>query len=52
MKPNEPIYRLKRRDRRVFRTGGLSEADIAAITAAVPPEEAKAFDHELESKGA
>lgn len=40
-------HRLKRRDRQVFRAGDLSEADIAAIAAAEPPEEAATFDNEI-----
>lgn len=40
--------RLKRRDRLVFRTGDLSEADIAAIRRAAAPVEAAAFDDEAE----
>lgn len=40
--------RLKRRDRLVFRTGDLSEADIAAIRVAAAPVEAAAFDDEVE----
>lgn len=42
----EEYHRLKRRDREVFRVGELSDTDIAAITAAEPPEEAKEFDRE------
>jgi prevent-host-death family protein len=40
--------RLKRRDRRVMRVEDFTEADIAALEASRPPEEAKAFDHEFE----
>lgn len=43
-------HRLKRRDRQVFRTGELSDADIEAIAAAEPPDEATAFDHELDDE--
>lgn len=39
--------RLKRRDRLVVRAGDLSEADIAAIRAATPPDEAAAFNDEI-----
>lgn len=43
----EEYRRLKRRDRLVFRTGELSDADIAAIRAAAPAPEAAAFDDEV-----
>ncbi|MEM8986687.1 MAG: type II toxin-antitoxin system Phd/YefM family antitoxin [Pseudomonadota bacterium] len=42
----EEYHRLKRRDRQVFRTGELSDADLAAIAAAEPPAEAAAHDDE------
>ena len=48
----QEYHRLKRRDRHVFRTGELSEADIAAIATAEAPPEAADFDHELQSKKA
>ena len=44
----EEYHRLKRRDREVFRTGELSDRDIAAIAAAEPPTEAAAHDDEVE----
>lgn len=47
----EEYRRLKRRDRQVFRTGELSDADIAAIAGVSAPAEAAAFDHELEGDG-
>jgi prevent-host-death family protein len=40
--------RLKRRDRRVLAVEDFSDADVAALEASRPPEDAKAFDHELE----
>jgi PHD/YefM family antitoxin component YafN of YafNO toxin-antitoxin module len=43
-------HRLKRRDRLVFRTGELSDADIAAIAAAEAPTEAADFNRELKGK--
>ena len=48
----EEYHRLKRRDRQVFRTGELSEADISAIIAAEAPAEAADFDHEVRGKKA
>ncbi|MBL6617216.1 MAG: type II toxin-antitoxin system Phd/YefM family antitoxin [Reyranella sp.] len=42
--------RLKRRDRLVFRTGELSDEDMAAIAAARAPAEAAAFDDELKGR--
>lgn len=44
----QEYHRLKRRDRQVFRTGELSESDIAAIAAAEAPIEAADFDDEVE----
>ena len=38
--------RLKRRERRVMGLDDFTDADIAAIEASEPPEEAAAFDHE------
>jgi PHD/YefM family antitoxin component YafN of YafNO toxin-antitoxin module len=38
--------RLKRRDREVLGLDDFTEADIAALEASRPPDEAKAFDHE------
>lgn len=43
----EEYARLKRRDRRVFATGDLSEAQIAAIAAAAVPAEYAYLDAEL-----
>lgn len=43
-------HRLKKRDRETLRVQELSEADIAALKAAVPPAEAKHFDDEVEKK--
>lgn len=43
-------HRLKKRDREALRVQDLSEADIAAIKAAVPPAEAARFDDEVEKK--
>lgn len=40
--------RLKRRDREVLQLGELSREDLEAIVSAEWPEEAKAFDHELD----
>jgi len=48
----QEYHRLKRRDRLVFRTGDLSDADIAAIAAAEAPAEAAAFDDEVEGEKA
>lgn len=42
--------RLKRRDRQVFRTGELSDADIQAIASAKAPAEASEFDDEYEGQ--
>jgi prevent-host-death family protein len=44
----EEYRRLKRRDREVLGIDDFSDADIAALEASRPPEEAKAFNHELE----
>lgn len=44
----EEYRRLKRRDREVLLVEELSDQDIRALVDAVPPEEAKQFDHELE----
>ncbi len=41
-------HRLKKRDREALRVEELSDADIVAIKAAVPPPEAAQFDHEAE----
>lgn len=41
--------RLKKRDREALRVEELSEAEIAAIKAEVPPAEAADFDHEVET---
>jgi prevent-host-death family protein len=43
----EEYARLKRRDRRVVRTGDLSEEDIALIAKAEVPAEHTHFDEEL-----
>ena len=43
----EEYARLKRRDRRVVRTGDLSERDIAAIAKAEVPAEYAHLDEEL-----
>jgi prevent-host-death family protein len=43
----EEYQRLKRRDREVLGLDDFTEADIAALEAAVPPVEAAAFDHEM-----
>jgi prevent-host-death family protein len=48
----QEYHRLKRRDRQVFRTGELSDADLAAIAAAEPPAEAAVFDDEVDGDGA
>jgi prevent-host-death family protein len=40
--------RLKRRDREALRIEDFSDAENAALEASRPPEEAKAFDDELE----
>lgn len=48
----QEYHRLKRRDRLVFRTGELSDADVAAIAAAEAPAEAAAFDLEIDGKKA
>jgi prevent-host-death family protein len=40
--------RLKRRDREVLGLEDFTDEDIAAIEASRPPDEAKAFDHELD----
>jgi hypothetical protein len=45
----EEYWRLKRRDRRVMSLDDFTDEDIAAIEAAEPPEEAKQFDHEIDS---
>lgn len=44
----EEYLRLKRRDREVLSLEDFTAADLAALEAARPPEEAKAFDHELD----
>jgi prevent-host-death family protein len=44
----EEYRRLKRRDREVLGIQDFADADIAALEASRPPEEAKAFDHEFE----
>lgn len=44
----EEYRRLKRRDREVLGVQDFTDADIAALEASRPPEEAKAFDHEFE----
>jgi prevent-host-death family protein len=43
----EEYLRLKRRDRQVLGLGDFTDADIAALEAARPPEDAKAFDSEI-----
>jgi hypothetical protein len=43
----EENYRLKRRDRRVVRTGDLSEEDIALIAKAEVPAEYAHLDEEF-----
>jgi prevent-host-death family protein len=48
----QEYHRLKRCDRLVFRTGELSESDIAAITAAEAPIEAVDFDDEVDGNKA
>ncbi len=49
---SQEYYRLKRRDRLVFRVGELSDEDIAAIASARTPAEAVSFDDELEGETA
>jgi prevent-host-death family protein len=44
----EEYRRLKRRDRRVFRTEDAPDEIVAAILAAGPPLDADQFDHEVE----
>jgi len=44
----EEYRRLKRRDRMVFRAGEVPDDLVAAIAAASAPEEATAFDGELD----
>ncbi len=44
----EEYRRLKRRDREVLGIEDFTDADIAALESSRPPEEAKAFNHELE----
>ncbi len=44
----EEYRRLKRRDREALGVEDFTDADIAALEASRPPEEAKAFDHEFE----
>jgi prevent-host-death family protein len=39
--------RLKRRDRQVLLLDDFTEADLQAIRAAEPPEEANLFNHEM-----
>jgi prevent-host-death family protein len=43
----EEYHRLKRRDRQVLGLEDFSDADIAALERVRAPEEAKAFDDEL-----
>jgi PHD/YefM family antitoxin component YafN of YafNO toxin-antitoxin module len=43
----QEYQRLKRRDREVLGLDDFTEADIAALEASHPPEDTKAFDHEL-----
>jgi PHD/YefM family antitoxin component YafN of YafNO toxin-antitoxin module len=45
----EEYHRLKRRDRQVLRLEDFTEEMIAEIEKAEPPEEAKQFDHELDT---
>lgn len=45
----EEWERLKRRDRQVLGLDDFTDADIAALEESRPPEEAKAFDHEVGS---
>lgn len=42
--------RLKRRDRQALRASDMTDADLALLDAAEIPAEARAFDHELDSK--
>jgi prevent-host-death family protein len=44
----EEYLRLKGRDREVLGLDDFTDEDIAAIEASRPPEETKAFDHELD----
>ena len=44
----EEYRRLKRRDREVLGVEDFTDADIAALEASRPPEEAKTFNSELE----
>lgn len=44
----DEYQRLKRRDRQVLRLEDFTEADIAELENVRAPEEAKAFDHELD----
>jgi len=43
----EEYQRLKRRDRQVMGLDDFTEADLKAIASAEPPQEAAAFDHEV-----
>ena len=46
---SEEYQRLRRRDRQVLGLDDFTDADIAALEAARPPADARAFDSELES---
>jgi PHD/YefM family antitoxin component YafN of YafNO toxin-antitoxin module len=43
---SQEYRRLKRRDREVLGLDDFTEADIAALKASRPPDEARDFDHE------
>ena len=43
----EEYQRLKRRDRQVMGLDDFTEADLKAIASAEAPQEAAAFDHEV-----
>ena len=46
---SEEYHRLKRRDRQVLRLEDFTDEMIEAIEKAQPPEEAKQYDHELDT---
>ena len=47
---SEEYRRLQRRQRKVLGLDDFTEADIAALEASRPPDEAKAFDSEVKRR--
>ena len=48
MLSTEEYHRLKRRDREVLGLDDFTEEDLALLATMHAPEEAKAFDHEMD----